>query len=352
MNAMRIAVLGGGISTEHDVSVRSRDRVAEALASRGHEIQRVHIARDGLWSLRGGPPRPPLVAMHELARVCDCVFPALHGRGGEDGFVQALASAAGIPCALSGLRASSIGMSKALTRACFVGAGLPMAPAFLPTRREARTMSAADITRRAAELGLALPWFLKEEDSGSSLGVERIDAPADFESALGRVRELGPHWILEAGIAGIEITCAVLGNAGAELRALPVVEIRPKSAAFFDYEAKYDAAATDELCPAPSLDAHRTAEVQSLAVRAHDLLGCLGLSRTDMIVGHDGNVVVLETNTIPGLTAESLVPKAARAAGMEFAELLEELVALAMRTVGYDAPFEDRVLHDARSEPA
>ena len=328
----RVAVLGGGVSPEHEVSVRSADRVAAALEARGHAITRVHIERDGTWVLDATRRLPALVAMHELASVADCVFPALHGRGGEDGLVQALADAASLPCALSGLRASSIGMSKTLTRACLVGAGLPMARALTPSRLQSRTLDADAVVDLATRAGLKLPWFLKEEDSGSSLGVERIARAEDVGPALERVAKLGPHWLIEEGVPGIEITCTVLGNAGGQLEALPVIEIRPRVAAFFDYEAKYDANATDELCPAPSLDAKTTQYVQDLALRTHDLLGCRGLSRTDMIVADAAalQVVILETNTIPGLTAESLVPKAARAAGMSFGDLLERLVHLAV----------------------
>lgn len=332
MKALRIAVLGGGVSPEHDVSLRSATLVREALTARGHEVVPVYIDRAGTWTVgrdRDELAQPALVAAFELRRKVDVVFPALHGRGGEDGAVQALIEAAGLPCALSGQRASAIGMSKALTRAAFVGSGIPMARAFVPTRREARALTADMLTQRVTAIGLRMPWFLKEEDSGSSLGVERIDAVAQVEDALMRVRALGDYWLVEEGVPGIELTCAVLGNAGSRLTAMPPVEIRPRNAKFFDYGAKYDASATEELCPAPSLSAAQRRQVEALACRAHDVLGCRGISRTDMML-HDGEPVVLETNTIPGLTPESLLPKAAKAHGLEFGALLDELLILAL----------------------
>lgn len=338
MKRLRVAVLGGGASPEHDVSLRSAEAVRRALSARGHHVLQVSIDRRGYWRIHD-QLRPPLTALAGLLDFgVDVVFPALHGRGGEDGSVQALLDAAGLPYAFSGARASAIGMSKALSRAAFVGAGLPMAKALTPSRAETRGMHADELAVRIAEAGLEYPLFLKEEDSGSSLGVERIEGASELPRALAAVRELGSHWILEEGVEGIEMTVAVLGNAGGAaqaaqtncaLLALPPVEIRPKTAQFFDYDAKYDASATDELCPAPSLDARGRAMVEDLACRAHDLLGCRGLSRSDMIWTGE-RAVLLETNTIPGLTDESLVPKAAAAAGMSFADLAERLLEIAL----------------------
>lgn len=330
MQKRRVAVLGGGISSEHEVSLRSAAAVARALSSRGHTVLEVSIGRDGSWRIASEKAGlASLAALPELARRVDVVFPALHGRGGEDGTLQSLIEAAGIPCAFSGPRASAIGMSKTLSRAAFVGAGVPMARALTPTRAETAAMTAGELTQRIEAAGLFYPLFLKEEDSGSSLGVERIANAGELERGLEVVRSLGKHWMIEEGVDGVEVTCAVLGNAGAALQALPPVEIRPKSAAFFDYGAKYDASATDELCPAPSLDARGRARVEELAKQVHDLLGCRGLTRSDMIwTGRDA--VLLETNTIPGLTVESLVPKAATAHGWSFAELCERVLELAL----------------------
>ena len=339
--------LGGGTSPEHDVSLVSASQVCNALRSRGHEVVPAWVAPGGTWHLvnddrrpwcgdrlrgegRHAPARHAFEALAALRRrKVDLVFPALHGRFGEDGRVQALLEAAGLVHVGSRHSASALGMSKRRSRSCFVGVGIPMAPAFVPTPREARELSAEAVARRVEELGLQYPLFLKEDSCGSSLGVERIDKAEDLDGALDRSRQLGPEWVLEEGVEGIELTCAVLGNCGSDLRALPAVEIRPRKRRFFDYAAKYDANETDELCPAPSLDPDLAAETARLAIAAHEALGCSGLSRTDMMLG-GRELRVLETNTMPGLTPESLLPKAAAAGGLDFGQLCEELCRLAL----------------------
>ena len=344
---LKVAVLGGGASPEHDVSLVSASQVCNALRARGHEVLPVWIAPGASWHLvdddrrdwcgqrlraegRHVPARHAFDALASLRRRgVNVVFPALHGRFGEDGRVQALLEAAGLVHVGSHHSASALGMSKRRSRACFLGVGLPMPPAFVPNPREARELDAPKIAQRIADLGLSYPLFLKEDSCGSSLGVERIECADDLEAALERARELGPEWVLEQGVEGIELTCAVIGNSGGELRALPAVEIRPKRRRFFDYAAKYDANETDEICPAPSLDDELAKRVAQLAVTAHEALGCSGLSRTDvMLKGRD--LSVLETNTMPGMTPESLLPKAAAAGGLDFGQLCEELCRLAL----------------------
>ncbi|MEZ5989610.1 MAG: D-alanine--D-alanine ligase [Planctomycetota bacterium] len=346
---VRIAVLGGGVSPEHDVSLRSATEVAQALVDRGFVVVPVRIDRGGLWAIAepgadaaevfGGVELPalgPLEAVLALERLgVDAVFPALHGRGGEDGSVQALLESSGLPYVGSRLCASAIAMSKVLTRLAFLGAGLPMARGLVPSRDLGRNATDAELLAEARDRqGLRFPWFLKADLSGSSLGVERVADAEGFAPALARLRagaeDWSPDWILEEGVAGIEFTVCVLGNAGGPLEALPPVEIRPRTAGFFDYGAKYDPGATDELCPAPSLDEALDATCRELGRRAHDLLGCQGFSRTDLILAEDGRFRLLETNTIPGLTRESLTPKAAQAGGMDFGDLVSRLVSLAL----------------------
>jgi len=356
---VRIAVLGGGASPEHEISLVSASEVLKGLHGlsteiEGLEVLAVRISREGIWHLgslrrpgadfsvrdlrqlqsqRPGMPGPRAVL--ELSqRGIDLVFPALHGAYGEDGRIQALCELSDLPYVGSGPMASGAGMSKLLSRHLLLGAGLPMARGWTPDRRSAaQELPRILLERIRDQEGLRFPWFLKAELSGSSLGIEKVDDSAGFAPALERIRERKEDWLVEEGVSGVEYTVAVLGNSGSELRALPPVEIRPRNG-FFDYEAKYDATLTEELCPAPTLDAEATAEIQALGLRAHDVLGCRGFSRSDFIRGVDGQFRIFETNTLPGLTPESLFPKAALAVGLSFSQLMGELIGLAMMGAG------------------
>ena len=349
---VRIAVLGGGASPEHEVSLVSATEVIKGLHGTQSEFQvlPVRISREGIWHLGSlGRPsnlwsvrdlrlleseRPGLLGPRAVLELCQrgisLVFPALHGPYGEDGRIQALCELAGLPCVGSGPLASGAGMSKLLSRHLLLGAGLPMAKGWIPDRQSAAHEAPESLFLRIKDRErLAFPWFLKAELSGSSLGIERVGDPDEFASALSRLRDRQEGWMVEEGIEGVEYTVGVLGNSGSELRALPPVEIRPRNG-FFDYEAKYDATLTEEICPAPTLDAEATREIQELGLRAHDVLGCRGFSRSDFIRGQDGAFRIFETNTLPGLTPESLFPKAAKAAGMGFSDLMRELITLAL----------------------
>lgn len=346
-----VAVLAGGASPEHEVSLASGSEVLNGLVASHHPTLATWIAPDDRWHLipqspagtveswspeklrrcgREAVARHPLEGVLSLARRgVDVVFPALHGRGGEDGHVQALLDAAELAYVGSGRTAASIGMSKLASRLVFESAGLPMPRALLPGRQEAGVLDAATLAAWIRSAGLRYPVFLKADTSGSSLGVERVETPAELATALRRVRAESDYWLLEQAVEGVELTCAVLGNAGSTLKALPPVGIRPRQSVFFDYASKYDADATEELCPPPDVAAPTLRRVECLALAAHEVLGCRGFSRTDMILeGTEPNI--LEINTIPGLTPQSLLPKAAQADGLTFPELLDTLVGLAL----------------------
>ena len=262
-----IAVLAGGRSPEHEVSLRSGAAVLAGLAERGFSTLPVLIARDGRWHV-GQPGKSDLLALAATSPGRNALegmlqlkgsgiyldFPALHGRGGEDGSVQTLCQEAQLPCVGSGPLASALGMSKIRSRHAFLGAGLPMAKAYIPEPEARQTTPASVHLERILQTArLELPLFLKADSSGSSLGVERITHQGAFAPALERVRSLDPEWLVEEEITGIEVSCAILGNCGSKLVPLPPVEIRPLTSRFFDYAAKYDPGATLELCPATSL---------------------------------------------------------------------------------------------------
>jgi len=261
-------------------------------------------------------------------RSVDVVFVALHGRFGEDGTIQGLLEAAGLPYTGSGVLASALAMDKERAKAVAARAGLRVPRGACVDRRRWEEDRAGVLAGLAGVPGL--PAFVKPSGGGSSIGAgaatsaaalgERVDAALAAAEGDALVEEL---------LAGREITCAVLGNRGERPRTLPPVEIVPRGRPFFDYTAKYDPAACEEICPA-RIDAGERARVEEAAIAAHVALGCDGMSRSDFILV-DGEPVFLETNTIPGMTEASLCPRAARAAGIPFPALVDLLVGMALR---------------------
>lgn len=322
---MRVAVLMGGRSGEHDVSLVTGRAVDEAVARLGLERFRLVFGRHAGASWAGsdgwageGTVGEGMVALERFGP--DACFLAMHGADGEDGRVQGLLELMGIPYQGADCPASAVAMDKARTKAVYRQAGLPIAKDVLVRP------PGGDWDGIAAELGL--PVVLKTAKSGSSVGVEiadTLDALRERGTAL--LRET-PVLVCERYVRGRELTVPVLEDPDGTPRALPVIEIRPHTARFFDYVTKYDPDAVAEICPAPIPDALRD-EVQALGVAAHEALGLRDYSRTDLIVGEDGRPVLLETNTLPGLTPASLLPKAAREAGMTFDDLIRRLLELA-----------------------
>ncbi len=257
-------------------------------------------------------------------RGIDVAFLALHGKYGEDGTIQGFLELTGIPYTGSGVLASALAMDKIMAKRVLAADGIPM-PRGIHVSRTDMARDAPGVTTRANAL---LPAVVKPSKQGSSVGMSLVDTSEAMEGALRLALAHDDETLVEERIFGTEITVGVVGVAGgSELQAFPVVEIVPKRA-FFDYQAKYDPEQCDEICPARIPDeAARTA--QSLAVRAHQSLGCRGYSRTDLILGPNGPVV-LEVNTLPGMTRNSLLPKAAAAAGIPFSALLDRIVRLAL----------------------
>jgi len=335
---LRIAVLHGGPSSEHDISVWSSRGVVATLRAQGHDVAPVFVDRAGLWHIgsdgdAGQPvtsPLPLLAAVERLrALAIDVAFMGFHGTYGEDGRVQAVLELSGLRYTGSGVAASAVAMDKTLARRVFAGVGLPIAAAREVPASEVLTASAA--AQVAAELvrDLGLPVVVKIPAGGSSVGVE---IPRDEAAVAASLLRLAPdvtHLLCEQYVAGVELTAGVLEYPDGTLESLPLVEIVPVSAAFFDFAAKYQPGATAEIVPARISDA-ATAEIRDLGLRAHKALGCRGVSRTDVILRHDGRPFLLETNTLPGLTPESLLPKAAAAVGYSYGVLLQRILAAAL----------------------
>ncbi|MCB9733673.1 MAG: D-alanine--D-alanine ligase [Deltaproteobacteria bacterium] len=319
---MKVALIMGGRSGEHEVSLRTGAEVARALDELGHERFELVLGKTGgaRWPDGEGTVAQGLVALEAYAP--DVAFIAMHGPDGEDGRVQGALELLGIRYHGSGVQASSNGLDKARTKELFRLAGLPIARDRVIDNDETPSWSAV-----AAELGL--PLVLKTEASGSSVGVEVVRDVGTLAERGAALLASTPRLLVEAYLPGREFTGPVLEDQDGTPRALPIIEIKPKTAAFFDYEAKYTDGATDEICPA-AIPAALEARLRDLAVRSHQALRCGGYSRTDLKLDAHGEPFVLEVNTLPGLTRESLFPRAAKVVGMSFADLVQRLLDRAM----------------------
>lgn len=307
MSRLTVAVISGGVSRERPVSLKSGDCVAGALDPAKYQVRRYDPKSD----------LPALVA--EAAQI-DAALVILHGRLGEDGTVQGLLDLLGIPYQCSGVLGCAMAMDKAVSKQRFITAGLAVAADMVLRRGEA-----PDFPQVIEKVGL--PAVVKPVSEGSSFGVRVVGRPEDLQEAVATAFQMDRRVMVERFTRGREVTCGVIGNE--ELTPLPLVEIIPgESFGFFDYTAKYTPGATTEICPA-RLDPVTTKQVQAMAVLAHRALCLEGYSRSDFIVGEKGPVI-LESNTIPGMTATSLLPQAAAEAGMSMAALLDKLIELSL----------------------
>ena len=301
----KVGVLLGGRSAEREISLKSGAAVLAALRRRGVDAHAFDPAEHTLAELeRAGFER---------------IFVILHGRGGEDGTLQGALELMGIPYTGSGVMASALGMDKWRTKLVWQGAGLPV-----PDYR----LLDAQSDFEAVERELGLPLFVKPACEGSSVGVSKVKTAGGLRAAYAEAARHDTLVLAERYIGGGEYTVAILGE-GAHMQALPVIRIVPATE-FYDYEAKYFRDDTRYLCPA-GLSAELETTMRDLARRAFAVLGCRGWGRVDILLDDDGSPQLLEINTAPGMTDHSLVPMAARAAGIDFDELCLRILALARR---------------------
>ncbi|MGQ9540684.1 MAG: D-alanine--D-alanine ligase family protein [Armatimonadota bacterium] len=323
----KVLVLMGGDSTERAVSLSSGRRVAEGLRSAGYHVVEMDVVFDPVLARQNGleATSSRAVGLTDFIRRLeehhpDLVFIVLHGAPGEDGRVQAVLDLLKIPYTGSGVLASALALDKVMTKRVLGASGVPVAPDVVVYCGEPTD---AAVQRVGEEIGY--PVIVKPNTQGSTIGVRRVYCEEDLPNALNEAFGYDDCVLVEPLISGVELTVPVVGNRQAI--ALPMIEIVPASG-FYDYEAKYTPGATDEIIPArvPE-EIHR--QCARYAVLAHDALGCRGMSRTDFM--WDGErVVVLEVNTIPGMTPTSLLPRSAEAYGWSFERLVANIVRLAM----------------------
>jgi D-alanine-D-alanine ligase len=303
----KVGVLYGGRSAEREVSLMSGEGVLAALRAKGVDAHGFDPARQNLGQL--------------AEQGYDRVFIALHGRYGEDGTLQGALEQLGIPYTGPGVMACALSMDKTMSKRVWLSHGLPT-PRFIVLDRDA---NAAQLDAAAAELGL--PLMLKAPHEGSTIGISKVTSAQGMQAGFDNCVRYDDSVLAEEFIEGRELTVPVMGS-GRDAYALPIVEIRAPQGNY-DYEHKYFSDDTEYLCPAP-LDAALTARIQSLAVEAYRALGCSGWSRVDfMLRAGDDAPFLLEINTSPGMTGHSLVPMAARAAGVSYEDLCIDILRLA-----------------------
>ncbi|WP_330982338.1 MULTISPECIES: D-alanine--D-alanine ligase [Enterobacterales] len=304
--ADRIAVLLGGTSAEREVSLNSGAAVLAGLREAGIDAHGVDPRDADITQLKNQGFKK--------------AFIALHGRGGEDGTLQGLLELIGLPYTGSGVMASAISMDKLRSKLLWQGAGLPVAPWVALTRNEFAQGLSQDQQQRISALGL--PLIVKPSREGSSVGMSKVDEKGALNDALTLAFQHDEEVLIEKWLSGPEFTVAVLGE-----EILPSVRIQP-AGVFYDYEAKYLSDETQYFCPGCE-DPAREQEMQSLVLKAWKVLGCAGWGRIDVMQDSDGQLYLLEANTSPGMTSHSLVPMAARQAGMSFSQLVVRILDLA-----------------------
>lgn len=352
MKKIRVGIVFGGRSAEHEVSLQSAKNVLEALDRQKYDPVLIGIDREGRWRLdeqtrnlfesarplpnlsADSPREVALVARGEQSRLLDLsgdtelgkldvVFPVLHGPYGEDGSIQGLCRLANMPCVGAGILGSALGMDKDVMKRLLRDAGIPIARFVTLLRGK----PAPGFDALKAELGA--PLFVKPANLGSSVGISRVGSEKELRTALESAFEYDSKIVVEECIVGREIECAVLGNADPQA-SVPGEIVTGGGHSFYDYEAKYiDEKGAELRIPAP-LDGPVAERVRSLALHAFSVLGCEGMARVDMFVKDTGEVLVNEINTIPGFTRISMYPKLWEASGISYSQLVDRLIALAL----------------------
>lgn len=359
---MRIALLYGGRSGEHEVSIRSARSIFSEL-KKTHQVYPIFIDKQGLWwrvdtqnELPAGKEKlkdrvfvfpgftePALHTLQAQLKI-DIAFPVLHGTHGEDGIIQGLLESAGIPYVGANVAASAAGMDKVIMKALFAQTGLPVAEYtwFMRTRWRTRTEECI----ASVEKAFPYPVFVKPANMGSSVGISKARNRAELKAAVDDAARYDSKVLVERGLNAREIECSVLGNE--EPRASLPGEIVPKRE-FYDYVAKYIEDSTELHVPA-KLDAPQIQEVQRLAIGAFQAIGCSGMGRVDLFLEKDtGRFYVNEINTIPGFTSISMYPKLWEVTGLSFSALLEQLLQLGLQR--FKDQSENVTSYDAGTKP-
>lgn len=334
---IKVAVLMGGRSTEHEVSIISGTEVAKSLDTRKYEVLPIVISKDGeKWrltskeallklenplKLKGSSSEIALCSSRKISGVSsisggavDLVFIAMHGNYGEDGKVQGMLEMGGVPYTGSGVLASAIGMDKEIFRK-LMGFHKINIPKYLVLRKGEKYRGIKKLNSSS--------FFVKPVNGGSSVGASKAQNLKELEKSINLAFKYDDKILIDEYIKGREFTCGIIGND--DPKAMPVIEIKPLKSDFFDYESKYIESGSEEIVPA-RISAALTKKIQKTAVAVYKIVGCRGFGRVDFILKNGKTPIVLEINTIPGLTPMSLLPKAAKAAGISYPGLLSRII--------------------------
>jgi D-alanine-D-alanine ligase len=308
MKKIKIAVIMGGKSSEHEISILSGKQIVNNLDKNKYEILPVVISKDGIWDL----------TLDSLIKNgVDVIFIALHGPYGEDGSIQGMFKVANIPYTGSGVLASALGMDKIKFRMMMKEVKIPI-PKYIVVNKNEKIKSLKSLGE--------FPYFVKPYDQGSSVGASIAKNRNELTISLKNAFKYSDIVIIDEFIKGRELTCSILGNSNPI--ALPVLEIIPKKGEFFDYKSKYVKGGSDEIVPIDISD-NLIEKIKSTSIDVYKTMGCRGFARVDLLLKNN-NLYVLEINTIPGLTQMSLFPKSARAFGLTYSKLLDKIIKLAL----------------------
>jgi len=314
----RVGVLRGGPSSEYEVSLKTGATVLEHLPRKYNPID-IYIDRNGKWHLNGvvSPPE-------KILKQIDIAFNAMHGEYGEDGKVQKILESFNVPYTGSASLPSALTMNKFFAREYFKKAGLKIPEGSVLKKEEKSYIKVFEIFSNFKK-----PLVVKPMSCGSSVGVSIVENFENFTEALEKAFKYSPAVLIEEYIKGKEATCGVMESLNDNsYQVLPPIEIRPTKSSFFDLESKYDGS-TEEICPGEFSDSI-TEQIQDIAAKAHDVMGLRHYSRADMIVRDDGEIYLLETNSLPGLTPESLLPKSLKASGYSLTDFIDHVITLAI----------------------
>ena len=311
----------GGPSAEREISLVTGKAIVDNLDPKKYVPSIIEMDKQSIFWLRQKGKKRKLDLQNKDRKLFDIIFIALHGSPGEDGGVQGMLESLQIPYTGSGVLASAMAMNKVFSAQIYFANNLPY-PQFLHFKQDGWKRDKATILQNISQLGF--PLVIKPVDQGSAVGVSIIKTQEELEKTIDTSIKNFPWLMAQKFIKGQEATCGVLEEKG-EIIALPPTHILPKAGEFYDYASKYKIGGSTHVCPANFGD-EINLHIQKLAIMAHKALGCRGMSRTDVFVGEDKNLYILETNTIPGMTATSLFPEAAAKAGLSFAHVLDCII--------------------------
>lgn len=341
MKKLKVGVLYGGPSSEREISLITGQAVCENLNTKKYEILPIEIAKDGKFYLdrkfyyqlnfkskkiKSGAKKELVNFQNKTDKGVDLFFIAMHGTPGEDGKLQGMLDCLGVPYTGSGVLASALAMNKVYSGLTYYSWHL-LHPPFIDITVKNWKKHKKEVLR-AINVSVGYPCVVKPVDQGSAVGVSIIKTQDDLEKAIGKTIKQFPWLMAQKFIKGQEATCGVLEKNGAAF-ALPPTHILPQLGKFYDYKSKYASGGSKHICPADfPIEINKT--MQDMALTAHKALGCRGMSRSDFFYGDDGKVYIIETNTIPGMTGTSLLPEAAKQAGIKFPKMLEMIINAAL----------------------